>query len=118
MKERYIGLCMAAGGVVTGTDLVLGAVRSGRAKFVLISRDASERTKKQLTDKCTYYQVNYRISEYDSAALAQMLGKKSLCSAAAFTGRGPWANVMKAFSETTDPDGTSVEKECCDDRKE
>ena len=106
---------MAAGGVITGVDSVLGAVRGGKAKFVLIARDASDRTKKQITDKCTYYQVKYGTCEYDSAAIAQMLGKKSLCSAAAFTGRGPWAGVMKAFEADT---GNPMEKECCDDRKD
>lgn len=118
MVERYIGLCMAAGGVITGADSVLGAVRGGKAKFVLIASDASDRTKKQFTDKCTYYKVRYCISEYDSAAIAQMLGKKSLCSAAAFTGRGPWVNVMKAFAEENPPEQNPAAKECCDDRKD
>ena len=122
MTERYIGLCMAAGGVITGTDLVLGAVRGGKAKFVLIARDASERTKKQLTDKCTYYNVKYHIGEYDGAELAHMLGKKSLCTAAALTGRGPWANVMKAFESAAEehavPADSRAGTECCDDRKD
>ena len=45
MNTGYIGLCVAAGGVTTGFDLVLGEIRRGRAKFVLIASDASERTK-------------------------------------------------------------------------
>ena len=118
MTERYIGLCMAAGGVITGTDLVLGAVRGGKAKFVLIASDASNRTKKQLTDKCTYYNVNYCIGEYDSAAIAQMLGKRSSCSAAAFTGRGPWLNVMRTFISNDPLSEKPAAKECCDDRKD
>ena len=121
MTERYIGLCMAAGGVITGADSVLGAVRGGKAKFVLIARDASDRTKKQITDKCTYYNVKYCIGEYDSAALAQMLGKRLLCSAAALTGRGPWANAVKALEnrlEQTDETRTCAGTECCDDRKD
>ena len=118
MKERYIGLCMAAGGIITGVDSVLGTVRGGKAKFVLIASDASDRTKKQLTDKCTYYNVRYCIGEYDSAAIAQMLGKRSLCSAAAFTGRGPWAKVMHAFADAEAQEDSSSVKECCDDRKD
>lgn len=95
MNERYIGLCAAAGGVTTGFDLVLGEIRRGRAKFVLIASDASERTKKQLTDKCTHYNVKYYIiNEYNSEAIAHMLGKRSFCAAAAFCGRGPWKRVF------------------------
>ena len=96
MIEKYIGLCASAGGVTTGFDLILGEIRKNRAKLVLIASDASERTKKQLTDKCTYYNVKYYIiNEYSSEAIAHMLGKRSLCAAAAFTGRGPWKNVLE-----------------------
>ena len=87
-------MCAAAGGVTTGFDLVLGEIRRGRAKFVLIASDASDRTKKQLIDKCTHYNVKYFIiNEYNSEAIAHMLGKRALCAAAAFTGRGPWKHV-------------------------
>ncbi len=57
MTEKLIGLCRAAGGVACGTDAALGEVRRGRAKFVLIASDVSDRTRKQLTDKCKYYHV-------------------------------------------------------------
>jgi len=107
---------MAAGGIITGVDSVIGAVRGGKAKFVLIASDASDRTKKQITDKCTYYNVRYCTGEYDSAAIAQMLGKKSLCSAAAFTGRGPWVNVMRSFTEDNTP--SPDVKERCDEGKD
>ena len=98
MEERLIGLCMAAGGVVTGFDSVLPEVRRGRAKFLLIAADASERTKKQLTDKCTHYQTKYRTGPYTGEELARMLGKKSTCMAAAFTGRGPWEGLWQKLS--------------------
>ncbi len=117
MTERYIGLCMAAGGVITGVDSVIGAVRGGKAKFVLIAHDASDRTKKQITDKCKYYNVKYIIGEYDSEAIACLLGKRALCSAAAFTGRGPWQSLAKSFAVPA-TQGNPMEKECCDDRKD
>ena len=93
MEERLIGLCMAAGGVTTGFDSVMTEIRSGSAKFLLIASDVSDRTKKQLTDKCTYYHTKYRIGPYTGETLAKMLGKRATCMAAAFTGRGPWKHV-------------------------
>lgn len=98
MTEQLIGLCRAAGGVTVGTDAVLGEVRSGRAKFVLAASDASERTRKQLADKCNYYHVKLIHTNYTGAALADMLGKRSCCVAAAFTGKGPWKGVCQALS--------------------
>ncbi len=106
---------MSAGGVTTGFDLILGEVRRGRAAFVLIACDASERTKKQLTDKCKYYNTKYFIKSYDSAAIAQMLGKRSSCAAAAFSKKGPWEYVCREFSGT---DTKLKTDECCDDRKD
>ena len=108
MLERTIGLCRAAGGVVIGTDSVLAEIRRGRAKFLLIASDASERTLKQLTDKCAFYQVTYYQTDMDSAAMAKVLGKP--CVAAAFNGKGPWKCVMEAL--------TPKNEDCCDDRKD
>ena len=111
MEERLIGLCMAAGGVTTGFDSVLAEVRKGRVKFLLIASDASDRTKKQLTDKCTQYETKYRIGPYDGTELARMLGKKSTCMAAAFTGRGPWESIWQKI-------GCGEENNCCEERKD
>ncbi len=114
MVEKYIGLCMAAGGITTGFDQVLGEVRRGRAEFVLIASDASDRTKKQLTDKCKFYGTKFFIKSYNSAAIAHMTGKKSSCAAASFSKKGPWENVLNALMQTD----TVLENECCDDRKD
>ena len=115
MIEKYMGLCRAAGGVTTGVDSTLAEVRRGRAKFVLIASDASERTKKQLTDKCKFYNTKYFINSYDSAAIAHILGKNSPCAAACFSGKGPWEPLMHALE---DADTSSRENKCCDDRKD
>lgn len=109
MEERLIGLCMAAGGVTTGFDSVMAEIRGGRAKFLLIASDASDRTKKQLTDKCTYYHTKYRIGPWDSGELARMLGKRASCMAAAFNGRGPWAGVWQKIG---------CEDNSCEERKD
>lgn len=97
--ENYIGLCRAAGGVTTGFDLVLGEVRRKKAVFVLIADDASERTGKQITDKCEYYKVPHFPAGMTSDELAGVLGKRASCAAAAFTGRGPCRPLLSLFEE-------------------
>lgn len=97
--ENYIGLCRAAGGVTTGFDLVLGEVRRKKAVFVLIADDASERTRKQISDKCGSYQVPYFPAGMTSEELAGLIGKKSACAAAAFTGKGPCRPLLSLYEE-------------------
>ena len=113
MTERYIGLCMAAGGVKTGVDMVLGEVRSHRAKLVLLASDASDRTKKQVTDKCNYYNIPLFSGGYTGDDIAQMLGKRSPCAAVAFIGKGPWESVKTALrmGQTDEPATTEDRKD-------
>jgi ribosomal protein L7Ae-like RNA K-turn-binding protein len=54
---QLLGLAMRARKVVTGTDAVLRAIRSGEAKMVLLAEDASPGAVKKVRDKCTYYSV-------------------------------------------------------------
>ncbi len=114
MTEKLIGLCRAAGGVTVGFDAVLAEVRAGKAKFVLIASDASARTRKQLKDKCGTYRVTCFEGTYTSEELGKMLGRRSGCVAAAFTGKGPCDSVCRALSEAA----PRLATECCDDRKE
>ena len=119
MTEKLIGLCRAAGGVTTGFDAVLGEVRANRARFVLVASDASGRTRKQINDKCKYYHVTCFEGTYSSEALSEMLGRRSGCVAAAFTGKGPFEGVCRALSDACPQPGSAFsEGECCEDRKD
>ena len=93
--KNYIGLCMAAGGVIAGSDLVLKAVRNGKAVCVLIAADASPRTQKQIADKCTFYHVKYSVLASDSYDLGRLIGKTAPCAVLALTGKGPADAVCK-----------------------
>jgi len=62
---NFIGLMNRAGALITGTDLVLNGVRSGKVKMVLIDALVSENTFKKITDKCKYYNVYYIKVEND-----------------------------------------------------
>ena len=56
---NFIGLMNRAGVLITGTDLVLNGVRSGKVKMVLIDAEVSDNTFKKITDKCKFYSVYY-----------------------------------------------------------
>ena len=72
---RMIGLAKRAGKLAIGTDAVLNAVRvlKGSA-IVMIASDASPRTTKQITDKCSFYGVTLVSLDADRSALAAALG--------------------------------------------
>ncbi|MBE6561228.1 MAG: 50S ribosomal protein L7ae [Ruminococcaceae bacterium] len=52
-----IGLCRRANRLGCGTEAVYGALKTGRAHLVLLASDASERTRRQTANKCTFYKI-------------------------------------------------------------
>jgi ribosomal protein L7Ae-like RNA K-turn-binding protein len=52
-----LGLAQKAGKLVSGEEAVEHAVRSGKARLVLVAGDASDNTKKSYRDLSSYYQV-------------------------------------------------------------
>ena len=51
---RFIGLAMKAGKLMLGDGRAVESIRSGKAKLVLISKDASDNTKKKYRNMCEY----------------------------------------------------------------
>ena len=47
-----IGLCRRATRLGCGVDMIKDALKTGRVRLVLLASDPSERTRKQLSDKC------------------------------------------------------------------
>lgn len=80
--EGMLGLARKAGALTYGANNVLHAIRSGKAKAVLIASDASEGTKKMLRDKAawrgipthslslTMYQLAHAVGSAECAAVA------------------------------------------------
>ncbi len=52
-----IGLCRRANQLGCGVDTIKDTLKTGRAHLVLLSSDPSERTRKQLCDKCATARV-------------------------------------------------------------
>ena len=69
-----LGLCMRAGKLKSGEFSVLDAIRSHKAELVLVSEDASDNTKKQFSDKCSFYEVPI-VFFGDKEKLGHVIGK-------------------------------------------
>ncbi len=52
-----MGLATKAGKTVSGEFSVEKAIRENKAKLVVVSREASENTKKLFLNKCAYYKI-------------------------------------------------------------
>jgi ribosomal protein L7Ae-like RNA K-turn-binding protein len=52
-----LGLATRAGKTESGEFCTEKAVKSGKARLVLVAEDASENTRKLFTNMCTYYEV-------------------------------------------------------------
>jgi len=53
---QFLGLVKKAGAIVYG-DALMEAIRTKSVYVVLLSDRASERTQKQIKDKCAFYQI-------------------------------------------------------------
>jgi len=71
-----LGLANRARKIISGEELVVKEIRSGRAKLVLLSADASANTAKKVTDKCKSYQVPFKLVE-NREMLGQSIGKEA-----------------------------------------
>ncbi|HSH24024.1 MAG TPA: YlxQ family RNA-binding protein [Massilibacterium sp.] len=77
MTEKWqslLGLANRARKIVSGEGLVVKEVQLKRAKLVLLAQDASENTKKKITDKCSYYHIPLLLVK-DRYTLGQAIGK-------------------------------------------
>lgn len=57
-----IGLAKRAGRLALGEDAVKDSIRFGKSRLVIIAEDASDNTRKSITDSCKYYNVKYYIT--------------------------------------------------------
>lgn len=95
---RYVGLCKRAGGVIRGAELIEKALHKvPQPVCVLLAADASERTTKQMRDKCATANVPCVTLDADKYTLAHTVGATSPCAALALLpGKGP-ANVVRTM---------------------
>lgn len=71
-----VGLAARAREVVSGEDFCFRAIRQGRARVVLLARDAGANGAKKVRDKCLFYNVPLVIA-LDRDQLGKAIGKAS-----------------------------------------
>ena len=54
---NFLGLANRAGGLITGTELVLNGVKRNKVKMVIVDYSISEASYKKIKDKCQHYGV-------------------------------------------------------------
>ena len=72
----FLGLALRAG-KLSVNKIVYDRIRAKKAKLVIATNDASQRTKKQLSDKCAYYEIPY-MSALESMEVSQSLGRNNV----------------------------------------
>ncbi|WP_018658691.1 L7Ae/L30e/S12e/Gadd45 family ribosomal protein [Allofustis seminis] len=77
---NLLGLAMRARALTTGSAVVLEAIRSGKAKLVIIASDASQNTRKQFLNKCEYYKIPYYI-HFTQCDISRAIGKERMVCA-------------------------------------
>ncbi len=76
-----LGLAMKAGRVKSGAFQTTDAVKTGKAWIVIVACDASDNTKKDFKDMCSFYEVPYW--EYGTKEeLGRAIGKEERSSVA------------------------------------
>ncbi len=80
-----IGLAKRAGKAICGTQLVRDSAKSGKAKLIIVASDASDRSKKEITDTSAFYKTECIISCYTMAQLSSAVGLMRSTSSVAIT---------------------------------
>ena len=91
-----IGLCVRAGAVVRGTELVCDALKTGAARLVISAGDNSPNTAKRLRDRCAYYGVRLMVLPATGAELAAAVGRGGVTAAVAVTDASMVRMIEKA----------------------
>ena len=90
----YLGLAQRARSVASGEFQTEEAVRSRKARVVVIAGDASDNTKKHFTDMCTHAGIPYCVLS-DKDTLGHAIGKGERSSLAITD-----ANLAKVFLDS------------------
>ncbi len=71
-----LGLCMRAGQLVVGENLVIDGIRKGEICYVFLANDCGQNTNKQVRDKAKFYNVEI-CDSYNSLELSNAVGKNN-----------------------------------------
>ena len=74
---NLLGLAARARKLTYWTEITIKGVRSGRVKLVFLANDASNNTKKLVSDKSSHYNVVV-IDDFDSIEMSNAVGKNNI----------------------------------------
>ncbi len=94
---NMLGLARRARAIECGARLCSEAVKKHRAELVIIASDASDTTKKEIKDCCTYYKTEF-IEMGMRESIGAILGTGE-CSAAAVTDKNFAAGIRNKYHE-------------------
>jgi len=72
---NFLGIAVKARKIISGTEITLNGIRSGEVKLVVMASDCSPRTKKDLHNKASYYNVPV-VDTIDSSDLKMAIGRE------------------------------------------
>ena len=102
MQDRVLmqlGLAARAGRVAAGGFSAEEAVKSRKARLVLIAEDAETNTAKKFTDKCTFYKIPFRFYG-TKEALGRAVGREERACVAVID-RGFAESILDKLQQTT-----------------
>ena len=94
---RFLGLARKAGALVTGEENARLAVRSGRARLLVVSADASDNARKRAEDFVKGTNVPLAVLPLTKEDVSSATGRPG-CSMAVFTDKGLAAAFLKALA--------------------
>lgn len=97
---KLLGFCRRSGKLVMGAGQVLSQITGRRPPMlVVIAADASERTEKQLYDKCSFRSIKLARASVTGEELARLLGKSGTVMAAGAADAGIAAQMIRLTDE-------------------
>lgn len=100
---KLLGFCRRSGRIVCGAGQVLSAMTGKHPPMVVvIASDASDRTVKQLRDKCSFRNIKLARASCTGEEFAALLGKSGVVMAAGATDTGIAARMICLIEESSE----------------
>ena len=93
-----LGLAMRAGRLVVGTELVCLALPQGKVRLTVISRYASDSTKKKLTVKSEFYGIKFLVLDIGTEELGRIVGRSFATATVAVSEEMFACEILKLFT--------------------